>query len=35
MNIHEYQGKDIFRKYGIPVPKGVALMEPSGAKAAA
>ena len=35
MNIHEYQGKDIFRKYGIPVPKGVALMDPSGAKAAA
>jgi succinyl-CoA synthetase beta subunit len=35
MNIHEYQGKDIFRKYGIPVPKGVALMDASGAKAAA
>ncbi len=35
MNIHEYQGKDLFRKYGIPVPKGVPLMDPSGAKAAA
>jgi succinyl-CoA synthetase beta subunit len=35
MNIHEYQGKDIFRKYGIAVPKGVALTEPSGLKAAA
>jgi succinyl-CoA synthetase beta subunit len=35
MNIHEYQGKDIFRKYGIPVPKGVALTDPSGASAAA
>jgi succinyl-CoA synthetase beta subunit len=35
MNIHEYQGKDIFRKYGIPVPKGIALTDPSGAKAAA
>jgi succinyl-CoA synthetase beta subunit len=23
MNIHEYQGKDLFRKYGIPVPKGI------------
>ena len=23
MNIHEYQGKELFRKYGIPVPKGV------------
>ncbi len=22
MNIHEYQGKEIFRKYGIPVPDG-------------
>ncbi|HEX4355135.1 MAG TPA: ATP-grasp domain-containing protein, partial [Polyangiales bacterium] len=35
MNIHEYQGKDLFRKYGIPVPKGVPLTDPSGAKAAA
>jgi succinyl-CoA synthetase beta subunit len=35
MNIHEYQGKDVLRKYGIPVPKGIALTEPSGAKAAA
>jgi succinyl-CoA synthetase beta subunit len=35
MNIHEYQGKDILRKYGVPVPKGIALTEPSGAKAAA
>jgi len=35
MNIHEYQGKDIFRKYGIPVPKGVALTDPAQAQAAA
>ena len=35
MNIHEYQGKDIFRKYGIPVPKGIALTDPSQAQAAA
>jgi succinyl-CoA synthetase beta subunit len=35
MNIHEYQGKDIFRKYGIPVPKGVPMTDPAGAKAAA
>ena len=35
MNVHEYQAKDLFRKYGIPVPKGTALMEPAGAKAAA
>jgi succinyl-CoA synthetase beta subunit len=35
MNIHEYQGKDIFRKYGIPVPKGIALTDPSQTQAAA
>ena len=22
MKIHEYQGKEIFRKYSIPVPRG-------------
>jgi succinyl-CoA synthetase beta subunit len=35
MNIHEYQGKDIFRKWGIPVPKGVPLTDPSQAQAIA
>ncbi len=35
MNVHEYQAKDVFRKYGIPVPKGVPLMDPKGAKDAA
>ena len=24
MKIHEYQGKDILRKYGVPVPQGIA-----------
>ncbi len=24
MNIHEYQAKELYRKYGIPVPKGIA-----------
>jgi succinyl-CoA synthetase beta subunit len=24
MKIHEYQGKEIFRKYGVPTPKGMA-----------
>jgi succinyl-CoA synthetase beta subunit len=24
MKIHEYQGKDIFSRYGIPVPRGIA-----------
>src|SRR5688572_11260464 len=23
MKIHEYQGKEIFRKYGVPVPMGI------------
>src|ERR1700712_3744622 len=35
MNIHEYQGKDIFRKYGIPVPQGTAFTDPKQAQAAA
>ncbi|MGB5696820.1 MAG: ADP-forming succinate--CoA ligase subunit beta [Polyangiales bacterium] len=26
MNIHEYQAKELYRKYGIPVPKGIACM---------
>ncbi|HET6611105.1 MAG TPA: ADP-forming succinate--CoA ligase subunit beta [Kofleriaceae bacterium] len=26
MKIHEYQGKEIFRKYGVPVPIGIAAM---------
>ncbi len=24
MNIHEYQGKEIFRKFGMPTPRGIA-----------
>jgi succinyl-CoA synthetase beta subunit len=35
MNLHEYQAKELLRKYGIAVPKGVPLLQPSGAKAAA
>ena len=23
MNIHEYQGKEIFRKYGVATPRGI------------
>jgi succinyl-CoA synthetase beta subunit len=26
MKIHEYQGKEIFRKYGVPTPRGYAAM---------
>src|SRR5687768_3107145 len=24
MNIHEYQGKELFRKFGVPTPRGIA-----------
>ncbi len=24
MKIHEYQGKDVFRRFGVPVPRGIA-----------
>ena len=23
MNIHEYQGKELFRKFGVPTPRGM------------
>ena len=26
MKIHEYQGKELFRKYGVPVPFGIPAM---------
>ncbi len=35
MNIHEYQGKAIFKKYGIAVPQGIAVFDPKDAKDAA
>jgi len=35
MNVHEYQAKDVLRKHGIAVPKGIPLLDPAGAKAAA
>jgi succinyl-CoA synthetase beta subunit len=35
VNIHEYQAKELYRKYGIPVPKGIACMSPEEATAAA
>ena len=35
MNIHEYQAKELYRTYGIPVPKGIACMSPEEAAAAA
>jgi succinyl-CoA synthetase beta subunit len=35
MNIHEYQGKVLFQKHGIPVPKGVPVFKAEDAKAVA
>jgi succinyl-CoA synthetase beta subunit len=35
VNIHEYQAKELYRKYGIPVPKGIACMSIEEATAAA
>ncbi len=35
MNIHEYQAKELYRKYGIPVPKGYACMTVEEARDAA
>ena len=29
MNIHEYQAKEILRQFGVPVPKGVVIFNPS------
>jgi succinyl-CoA synthetase beta subunit len=35
VNIHEYQAKDIFRKYGIPIPPGEVARSPEEAEAIA
>jgi succinyl-CoA synthetase beta subunit len=35
MKIHEYQGKEIFRKYGVPTPRGIACFSTEEAVAAA
>ncbi len=34
MNLHEYQAKEIFARYGIVVPKGQLATSPEGARAA-
>ena len=31
MKIHEYQGKQLLRKYGVPVPVGIPAMSPEDA----
>jgi succinyl-CoA synthetase beta subunit len=35
VKIHEYQGKEIFRKYGVPTPRGIACFSTEEAVAAA
>ena len=35
MKIHEYQGKELFRKYGVPVPRGILAHTPDEAEKAA
>jgi len=35
MKIHEYQGKEIFKKYGVPVPRGILVHSPDEAERAA
>ena len=33
MNIHEYQGKDILKKYGVRIQEGIVAESPEKAKA--
>ena len=35
MKIHEYQGKQIFKKYGVPTPRGIVAKTPDEAEKAA
>ncbi|HVE85094.1 MAG TPA: ADP-forming succinate--CoA ligase subunit beta [Myxococcales bacterium] len=35
MKIHEYQGKQIFQRYGVPVPRGILVHSPDEAEQAA
>ncbi len=35
MKVHEYQAKELFHRYGIPVPRGVVVLTPGEARAAA
>jgi succinyl-CoA synthetase beta subunit len=35
MKIHEYQGKELFRKYGVPTPRGILALSPQDAEHAA
>jgi len=35
VKIHEYQGKEVFRRYGVPTPRGIVVTSPNEAEAAA
>ena len=35
MNVHEYQAKEILRRYGVPTPRGIVVDNPEAARAAA
>lgn len=35
MNVHEFQGKEILSRYGVPVPEGLVASTPEEAEAAA
>ena len=35
MNIHEYQGKELFRRFGVPTPRGIPAFTPDEAVSAA
>ena len=35
MKIHEYQGKELLRKFGVPVPRGMVARSPEEAYQAA
>ncbi len=35
MNIHEYQAKDVLRRYGVPIPPGEVATTPDEAEAIA
>src|SRR5215218_339533 len=35
MKIHEYQGKELLKKYGVPVPRGIVARSPEEAYQAA
>ena len=34
MNLHEYQAKQVLAGFGVPVPRGVPVLEPEGIEAA-